>query len=376
MASIEERRNAAGKVTSYRVIWRDQGTKRTQTVRTRAQAEQWQAILEAAQHDTAKAEQALLVALSTAPTLAEVAEHHISRLTNAQPDTMHRYRRFVTGHLAGMAGLPVDKITEDDLVAWIRGMQQKGSSPKTIKNVHGFLHAVMATAVRRQLRPDNPCNGALLPRDTATEDKATFLTVPEFNRLMGHVDEHYHPVFGFLLSTGLRFSEMAALEPADVVLDARVPAVRVTKAWKHDRAAGRWYVGPPKTRKGRRTVSIGPSTVDLIRPAVEAATPGTPVFRMANGSVMRTHKVHEYVWQKAVKAANAGTSPLGKVPRIHDLRHSHAALMIAAGMSLYELAIRLGHESIQTTADVYGHLVPDAHFRAAAMVEQALSVES
>jgi integrase len=60
-------------------------------------------------------------------------------------------------------------------------------------------------------------------------------------------------------------------------------------------------------------------------------------------------------------------------PRIHDIRHSHASMMIAGGMNLYELANRLGHESIITTTKTYGHLVPDAHFRAAAMVETALT---
>lgn len=55
---------------------------------------------------------------------------------------------------------------------------------------------------------------------------------------------------------------------------------------------------------------------------------------------------------------------LGKVPRIHDLRHSHAAWMIGQGISLFELKQRLGHESIQTTADTYGHLLPEAQVQA------------
>ncbi|MGO4589497.1 tyrosine-type recombinase/integrase [Paenarthrobacter sp. 2TAF44] len=64
---------------------------------------------------------------------------------------------------------------------------------------------------------------------------------------------------------------------------------------------------------------------------------------------------------------------ISKRPRIHDSRHSHASMMIAGDMNLYELANRLGHESIITTTKTYGHLVPDAHFRAAAMVETALT---
>lgn len=55
---------------------------------------------------------------------------------------------------------------------------------------------------------------------------------------------------------------------------------------------------------------------------------------------------------------------LGKAPRIHDLRHSHASAVLAAGISLFDLSRRLGHSSIKVTADTYGHLMPEAQVQA------------
>jgi integrase len=76
-------------------------------------------------------------------------------------------------------------------------------------------------------------------------------------------------------------------------------------------------------------------------------------------------------WYAAVKAADLG---LDQRPRIHDLRHGHASICIAGGMNLFELAARLGHASILTTTNTYGHLAPDVSFRNAALVERVMGV--
>ena len=64
---------------------------------------------------------------------------------------------------------------------------------------------------------------------------------------------------------------------------------------------------------------------------------------------------------------------LEKRPRIHDLRHTHASWMVQIGFNMFDLSYRLGHTSFSMTADKYSHLMPDAHFVAAAAVTKALS---
>lgn len=371
MASIEKRPSTTKNPPSYRVAWRDKGAKMSQTFPTLAEAEQWKIILEAAQHDTDKADRALLTKASTVPTFSDVAAWHMARLVNVQPYTLRKYRGYLANHLEELAPLPVDKITEDDLIGWIITMQKAGASPKTIRNVHGFIHSVMGTAVRRHLRHDNPCNGKLLPKRDEGVEHTTFLTVAEFEHVLSHAPSGRHDLYRLLFSTGLRLSEALALTPRDVVMDGAVPAVRVSKAWKQDAANG-WAIGSTKTRRGKRTVALPPSTVAVMRHAVQGRGLDDLIF---SDSDQPRPRQYQAAWRKAVQLAATDDPPLTKAPRLHDLRHSHASLMIAAGMTLFDLAHRLGHESITTTSEVYGHLVPDAHFKAAALAEKVLSVE-
>lgn len=369
MATIEARRNAAGVITSYRVEWYDKGQRRRQTLPNEGDAAKWKHLLEAVKHDTRAAELALLRQTSRSPSFEEVAQGHIERLINVREYTIKRYRGYIKNHFNGIGHLPVDQIKEDDLIHWIKAMVKKGCSPKTVANVHGFVHAAMNSAVRRGLRTDNPCNGRLLPKDNATEDKAMFLTMEQVNAIIDQADEWHQPMWRLLIGSGLRLGEATALNAADFQLDAATPSVRIMKAYQEMEDG--WAVGAPKTKKARRTVALAPSTVDAIRGRVESAKRGQPVFTISPGTtVYPQHRQWLDAWYAAVKKADLG---LDQRPRIHDIRHSHASMMIAAGMNLYELANRLGHESIVTTTKTYGHLVPDAHFRAAAMVEGALT---
>lgn len=369
MATIEARKNAAGKITSYRVEWYDNGTRRRQTLPTEGDAAKWKHLLEAVRHDTRAAELALLRETSRSPSFEDVALGHIERLINVREYTVKRYRGYIKNHFAGIGHLPVDQITEDDLIHWIKSMVKKGCSPKTVANVHGFVHASMNSAVRRRLRPDNPCNGRLLPKDDATEDKAMFLTMEQMNAIIDCADEWHKPMWRLLIGSGLRLGEATALLASDFQLDAVTPSVRIMKAWQEMEDG--WAVGAPKTKKARRTVALAPSTVAAIRERVESAPRGKPVFTISPGTtVFPQHRQWLDAWYDAVKKADLG---LPRRPRIHDIRHGHSSLLIAGGMNLFELANRLGHEDISTTTKTYGHLVPDVHFRASAAVEAALT---
>lgn len=368
MATVETRKNAAGHVTSYRVEWYDKGERHRQTLPTEIAANQWKGLLEAVKHDTIAAQTALLRQVSKSPTFEDVALGHIERLINVREYTIKRYRGYIRNHFGGLGHLPVDQVTEDDLIRWIKSMTKKGCSPKTVANVHGFVHASMNSAVRRRLRPDNPCNGRLLPKDDSTSDKAMFLTMQQVNAIIDKADEWHQPMWRLLIGSGLRLGEATALTKADFQLDAATPSVRIMKAYQEMEDG--WAVGAPKTKKARRTVALAPSTVAAIRVRVEGAPRNQPVFTMSpETGVFPQHRQWLDSWYDAVKVADVG---LSKRPRIHDIRHSHASMCLAGGMNLFELAARLGHSSILTTTQTYGHLAPDVSFRNAATVERAL----
>lgn len=368
MASIRKRPKKDG--FSYTVLWREPGQRNQSSFAcdTEAEAELLKRLLDANNQSMEAAERILGDAGAGGPTVREMILKHIDLLTGAGPYQIKRYRKSVDHHFSGTLGnLRVATLKHADIVAWIRVMQAKNLSAKTIANHHGLLSAAMKTAVQQEIRETSPCAGVKLPKDTNPDEVMRFMTHEEWGRIMEHIDSHYEPFFQFLLGTGLRFSEATALQGSDFKLDGNPPTVRVSKAWKED-GDGKFYVGPPKTKKARRTVSMAPSTVFLVRPLVESAGSGL-VFKNKQGNPIRSSLAHK-VWGPA--CLGAGYTEANK-PRIHDVRHSSASYLAHAGMDIFQLSHRLGHASITVTMDRYSHLLPEAHFNGAQMAAKALS---
>lgn len=365
MPSIVRRPRKNGS-TSYQVRWREDGRVRSETLDTEADARDFKLLLERSSGDSGLAERILKERYEQGPTVAEAMHDHIKHLTNVGPYMLKRYEDYVRLYFSGTTGeLKAATITQRDVVAWIRYMQSKGLSVKTIKNVGGFLSATMTTCVNTGIRESNPCKGVKYPKETSHEEKTTFLTKEEWGKLFAAIDPHYQPLFGFLVGTGLRFGEAAALYASDFNLESVPATVRVVKAYKTD-GEGRLYLGTPKTKKGVRTVSLAPSTVALIRPLVEEAG-SSHVFRNKRGGVLMSTTVNNNAWRPAVARAD-----IGRRVRVHDLRHTHASWMLAAGLDMYTLSARLGHSSIQMSIDLYSHVMPDAQFAGSQAATRAL----
>jgi integrase len=150
---------------------------------------------------------------------------------------------------------------------------------------------------------------------------------------------------------GLRIGELAGLRRRRV--DLLRGTVEVAEILTEVR--GELFVGPPKTRAGRRRVGLPQAvTRELAR---HLGTPGGPddlVFTAPQGGPLRVNGFRARVWRPATRAA--GLDGL----RIHDLRHTAVALWIAAGANPKEVSARAGHASVSFTLDRYGHLFPEA----------------
>jgi hypothetical protein len=110
-------------------------------------------------------------------------------------------------------------------------------------------------------------------------------------------------------------------------------------------------MGPPKTRAGRRIVTLPREVVEeLAEHLGPVGDADAHVFTADKGGVLRPSNFRVKVWLPAIRAA--GLAPL----RPHDLRHTAVALWIAAGANPKEVSVRAGHASIAFTLDRYGHL--------------------
>ncbi|MGA5467138.1 tyrosine-type recombinase/integrase [Mycobacterium sp. NPDC050041] len=273
-------------------------------------------------------------------TVEDWLTHHIDHLTGVDPNTLAKYRAYVRNDIAPLFGaMPLAALDRDDIAKWVNTLADAGAAGKTVANKHGFLSGALNAAVAAGHIPANPCDGRRLPR--TEQQEMVFLTREQFGALHDATTAHWQPLVEFLVASGCRWGEAAALQPGDV--DRAQSTVRITKAWKY--GSGGYRLGPPKTRKSKRTINVPATVLDKLDYT------GEWLFTNRAGGPVRAHGFTRRVWAPAVKRA-----ALDPTPRIHDLRHTCASWMIAAGVPLPVIQQHLGHESIQTTIGVYGHL--------------------
>lgn len=297
-------------------------------------------------------------------TLDQWAVKHFASLTAPSGSTVRRYRTVYQHSWSPTLGnLPLSQITRSHVATALNAVS---GSDKTRKNKWAVLTHMFKTAMQEGLIPRSPCAGVKLGRRTDHERvEHRYLTIAEFSRVLLATPPHWRPLVMFLGGTGVRWGEAVALNVGDLDLDADVPIVRVVKAEKADPDhPGRVIVGPTKSGKSRRTITLPPAVVDVLRPLTEGRKRTERLFLAPKGGSVRHRTFYRDIWLKVI-LPNAGLEDV----RLHDLRHSHVAWLIADGVILPVIQARLGHEKITTTIDTYGHLLPDLQ-RAAAEAAQ------
>jgi integrase len=281
-------------------------------------------------------------------TVASWCAYHIDHLTGVNQATREKYRRYVANDIAPsqIGPLPLSALTNHDVAAWLNNLP---GSAKTAANKHGFLAGALNAAVRDRHLSANPCDGNRMPRDAPTE--MVFLTHEEFAVLYSCVSEHWQPLVEFLVASGARWGEATALRPADINLAEGTVDIR--RAWRYVSGEGH-ELGPPKTRRSIRTIDVAPSFLAKLDLSGEWVFTNSGRGGRGDDGPVRGPNFNSNVWTPAlVRAQEAG---LTKKPRVHDLRHTNASWLIQAGIPLTVIQRHLGHESIQTTSDRYGHL--------------------
>lgn len=370
MTYIEQRKRRDGSI-AHIVRWIDPQTRHRESLKTDSEedAKLLQAVLKASGNNIDAALESVRAHLRGVYTVPRMIENHMSLLM-VNGYTLRRYEGMLRTRIAdGSGSLDATKVEYKDVVAWVKGMQTKGLGSKTIANVHGLISASFNTMVKEKRRTDNPCKGIALPKSSATEEKATFLTPDEWRLVQAELMEPYKSFFTFLIHTGLRYSEATALEAKHFeTTSAGLEVVKVVRAWTRDRE-NVTYIGPPKTSQSRRTVALTESAASDLRPLLrDAAARNSFVFVNTAGSHLPHNRAWD-AWDSAVRKAQA--NGLTKRPRIHDLRHSNASWLLSARLGIFQLQKHLGHESITTTLDRYSHLMPEALRDTAAAMDRA-----
>jgi integrase len=281
-------------------------------------------------------------------TVASWCTHHVDHLTGVNEATRIRYRRYIAKDIAPskIGPLPLAALTNADTAQWLNSLT---GSAKTAANKHGFAAGALNAAVRAGHISANPCDGNRLRRDEPAE--MVFLTHEEFAILHDAVTEPWQPLVEFLVASGARWGEATALRPGDINLAEGTVDIR--RAWRYVSGEGH-ELGPPKTRRSIRTMDVAPSVLAKLDLSGEWVFTNSGRGGRGDDGAVRGPNFNSNVWTPALVRAQAAGLP--KKPRVHDLRHTNASWLIQAGVPLTVIQRHLGHESIQTTSDRYGHL--------------------
>ena len=238
--------------------------------------------------------------------------------------------------------LPLNAITPAHVRKWQAEILKENPAPTYAKSIHNQLSAIFNYAVKYYRLPENPARVAgAVGKKKASEMK--FWTVEEFNKFLPCVPRLPARVgFSVMFWTGLRIGELLALTPADIDLDAKT--LSVTKTFQT--IDGREVVTEPKTPKSRRTIDMPPKLAEMLKGYMAALYNLAPDDRL----FPFTKSYFHHQMRKGCEACG-----LEKI-RLHDLRHSHASLLINLGYPVLVVSERLGHEDVETTLQTYGHL--------------------
>lgn len=367
MASIRPRPSPSG--THYQVLFREGGRQRAVTYADVATA---QRLVDLIARMGPTAALALIDSAERGshadPTVTETVRAHVAGLDGITDGTRRDYESMIDRRIEGstIGSIPTGLLTVEHIRSWLGDLEAAGLSSKTRRNHHALLSAALSTAIDRQVIGRNPARGIRI-RITEADAGRVFLSAGELAVLVGGIPDSYRPLIVWLAGTGMRWGEATALQVGDIDLDAAVPVAFVRRAWKRSGRGAPTEVGAPKTRAGLRTVSLPPQVVAEVAPLLDGRPADALVFTTPRGNVVRHDHFYERVWKPTLDRLTARTDAegnpvtpaLSKRPRLHDLRHGHASALIQAGVPLPIIQRRLGHESIQTTVDTYGHMAPD-----------------
>lgn len=261
-----------------------------------------------------------------------------------KPSTFDGYRRCVENHLVPAFGTyPLTGITAGQIQEWMAKLLASGRSGKTANNYLVPLKKMLSDAVRWGYLASNPA--ADVERARVAHKEMRVLTPSQVQRLLAAAEPEYKLLFQVAIFTGVRSGELLALRWGDVDWERSQLCVR--------RSVWNGQVGTPKSARGVRRINLGPRLLVALRVAKpDSCPPDQLIFRNHKGTFVNPRNLVQRHFEPALK--RAGLSHV----RFHDLRHTFATLLITGGTHPKLIQDQLGHASIQTTLDRYGHLLP------------------
>jgi integrase len=411
-ASMKAIKDTQGRVTGYRVRWRNKpGVQPRQPSKTfdKSQKALAEAFLARVRYNSA-AVQGGLSAQSKMTVEAFYLQHYLptrksTRATSkATADSL--WNVWIKPALGGQAIAAVSAVQVEGLLNQVKAAGHYA----TARKIRSMLGAIWTMALRFTLVTQNVV-AATSPIGSPSDESAEksnsesledldegiddygddsladdeevpvhFMTTSVVETAIENITPHFQPFIVTLAVTGVRIGEASALRVRDVNLTSKKFAIRRTLST----VARRFRVptGKPgsavssrartrvKTQSARRTVCLPADLVEMLRPLVEGRDGNEPLFTMRQGGLMNLNNFRKRHWRKMTES-----HPSLRDFRPHDLRHYAASMLFEAGVNEIQIAAQLGHRDATVTRRIYAHLLkPDTEEAAEAMALPAKSL--
>lgn len=241
---------------------------------------------------------------------------------------------------------PLNEIKPTDIREWQNSLIKQGYKETYLKTINNQLNALFNYAVRYYELNSNPCSKAgSIGKSNADEMK--FWSKEEFDLFIEGIKDKKQSYVAFMVLfwTGMRIGELLALNSDCIDFESNKIHIKHT----YQRINGKDMITPPKTPKSIRTIIMPQFLSDILNEYVNCLYGYTPKDRIFH---MTKHFLEHEM--------NRGCTNTGvKKIRIHDLRHSHATMLLGMGVQIMEVSDRLGHQKISTTLNTYAHILPN-----------------
>lgn len=298
-------------------------------------------------------------------------------VSNLGAKTHERYLQLIANQLGPRIGaMPVQRIKPVHLNSLYSQLLQSGGidggplAPQTVGHVHRLLRRILGHAAQWGVIASNPA--ALVSPPRVAQSEIEIIREDEIKLVLDALRGRNLPLYTIAtlaLATGMRRGELLALRWKDVEFEPG--RVMVSRSLEQTRKG--LCFKEPKTRHGRRSITIPPAVVADLRAHWKASqeqrlalglgrsAPDDLVFTMWDGSPRKPNALTND-WLRA-------STVCGRRINLHALRRTHASSLIAAGIDILTISRRLGHANPKITLSVYGHLYGNTDDKAAQAVE-------
>ena len=305
-----------------------------------------------------------------------------TKQSQLRPSTFSSYRNNVITHVVPRIGsIPLQKLQPEDLDTFyahlLRDGRRNGAggglAPKTVRIIHGIIRKALADATRKGTVTRNVADLADPPKvRLGGSREMTVWSADELRQFLARIEDNewYVPIF-IAANTGMRRGEVLGLTWRNLDLDAARLVVS-QQILSVEYAAS---VADVKTSNSRRTIDLDPRTVAVLKAwRRQQLEQKMSTGRRGNDEFVFTHPdggpIHPDLfsqsWQRLMRDSELRTI------RLHDLRHTHATILLKAGVPVKVVSERLGHSSPAFTMTVYQHVLPGMQADAAAAFSDAV----